>query len=119
MRKYLFDSDVIIWFIRGRDKEVSLIKKLLTKGKLFMSVVTITEVRVGLSKNSSLIISDLKQIFKSIPIDDDIAELAGEYRQKFNLGIADMFIAASCVKHECILVTYNKKHFPMKEVVIL
>src|SRR3990172_10093844 len=116
MKKFLVDSDVVIWFLRGRDKEIKLIKQLAFQGDLFISVITITEVRTGLSKDVGGVITKLKEIFKPQPVEEIIAEMAGKYKQRYNLEIADMLIAASAVVSNSTLVTYNKKHFPMKEL---
>ena len=116
MKKFSVDSDVVIWFLRGRDKEVKLIKQLAFQGDLFISVVTITEVRTGLRKDVGSVIAKLKEIFKPQPVDENVAEMAGKYKQKYNLEIADMLIAATAVCEKCILVTYNKRHFPMKDL---
>ena len=116
MQKFLVDSDVIIWYLRGRPQDKLLIKELATKGRLYMSVVTITEVRAGITKNADNILKLLKIIFVPININGEVAQIAGEYRQKYKIGIADMLIAASAALTNSKLVTYNKKHFPMKEV---
>lgn len=116
MSKFLVDSDIVIWFLKGRGKEEELLRQLSVKGDLFISVVTITEVRAGLGKNAGKIISELKQLFQPIALDSQMAELAGSYRRKYNLGIADMLIAATTVVSSCTFVTYNKKHFPMSKI---
>lgn len=116
MDKYLVDSDIIIWYLKGGEKEAELLEKLSKNGDLFFSVVTITEVRVGLTKQAAKVINQLKNIFVPLQITPEIAELAGAYKQKYKLDIADMLIAATARTHDLILVTYNKKHFPMPEV---
>lgn len=116
MDKFLVDSDIIIWFLKGRKKDVCLIKDLSKKGRLFFSVVTITEIRAGLTKEPKKAIIDLKKIFSAVEIDSEIAELAGAFKQKYRCDIADMFIAASAVVKDLFLVTYNKRHFPMPEI---
>ena len=113
---FLVDSDVIIWYLKGREKEAELLENLSQKGKLLFSVVTITEIRVGITKNSQKVISGLKDIFIPIDITPEIAELAGEFKQKYKLDIADMLIAASAATTNSTLVTYNRKHFPMPQV---
>lgn len=110
------DSDVIIWYLKGREKEAELLEELSKQGKLLFSVVTITEIRVGLTKNPQKVISGLKDIFIPIDISPKVAELAGEFKQKYKLDIADMLIAASAVITNSTLVTYNQKHFPMPQV---
>jgi len=114
--KFLIDSDIIIWYLKGRDKEVQLLEELSRKGELFTSVVTIAEIRAGLTKDAKKIIRELKNIFKPLDITEEIAELTGEFKQKYKLDIADMFIAATAVVNKLTLVTYNKKHFSMPQI---
>ena len=116
MNKFLVDSDIIIWYLKGRDKEVQLLEELSRKGELFTSVVTIAEIRAGLTKDAKKIIRELKNIFKPLDITEEIAELTGEFKQKYKLDIADMFIAATAVVNKLTLVTYNKKHFSMPQI---
>ena len=116
MDKFLIDSDIIIWYLKGRDKEVQLLEELSGKGELFTSVVTIAEIRAGLTKDAKKIISEMKNIFKPLDITGEIAELTGEFKQKYKLDIADMFIAATAVVNKLTLVTYNKKHFSMPQI---
>lgn len=116
MDKFLIDSDIVIWFLKGRKKEVELLEELSKKGELFCSVVTITEVRAGLRKKPQEVIADLTKVFPPLEVNLGIAELAGAFKQKYQLDIADMFIAATAAAENLPLVTYNKKHFPMSEV---
>ncbi len=119
MKRFLVDSDVLIWHLKGRQKELKLLQKLSHKGDLYISVVSITEIRAGLTIDVRKTILKLKDTFKTVAISDDIAEIAGAFRQKYRLEVADMLIAASAVLTNSILVTYNKKHFPMREIKLL
>lgn len=119
MKRFLVDSDVLIWYLDGREKELKLLQKLSKKGDLYMSVVSITEIRAGLTKDAEKVIARLKDILKTIAITDDIAEIAGALRQKYKLEVADMLIAASAILTDSILVTYNKKHFSMRGLKLL
>lgn len=116
MNRILVDSDIIIWYLRGREKEVKFLEELSQKDDLFISVVTITEIRAGLTKGAAKVIKDLKNIFSPIILTPGISEMAGAFKQKYRLDIADMFIAATAVSENLTLVTYNKKHFPMPDV---
>lgn len=119
MKRFLVDSDVLIWYLDGRKKELKLLQQLSKKGDLYISVVSITEIRAGLIKDAGKIILKLKDIFKTVAITDDIAEIAGALRQKYKLEIADMLIGASAIFTDSILVTYNRKYFPMREIKLL
>ena len=112
----MVDSDVVIWFLKGREKEAQLLKNLSKSGDLYCSVVTIADVRAGLTRQPGKIISQLANIFVPLEINLEIAQTAGAFKQKYKLDIADMFIAATATVQNLNLVTYNKKHFPMSEV---
>lgn len=116
MDKYIVDSDIIIWFLRGREQEAKLLEKLTNTGVPRCSVVSIAEIRAGLVKNSEKILKQLKDIFTPADVSFEIAEKAGVFKQKYRLDIADTLIAATSVAMGGTLVTYNKKHFPMPEV---
>ncbi len=119
MKSFLVDTNVVIWYLKGRENEIKLLQKLSEEGNLLISVVTITEVRAGLNRDQARIISKLKDIFRAIEVGVDIAELAGVFKQKYRLDIADMMIAATAVITGSKLLTYNKKHFPMREIKLL
>jgi predicted nucleic acid-binding protein len=58
------------------------------------------------------------------PVTWEIAQLAGhpfrQWRQKGQtLGFADVTIAAVALTHRLVLVTDNRKHFPMPELRLL
>lgn len=116
MENYLVDSDIIIWLLRGREQEVNLLEKLSKTGIPRCSVISIAEVRAGLVKHPEKILKQLKDIFSPVNVDFEIAERAGAFKQKYRLDVADMLIAATAVETGSMLVTYNKKHFPMPEV---
>jgi predicted nucleic acid-binding protein len=114
--KFLVDSDIIIWYLKGREKEAKLLEELSRKGELYLSVVTIAEIRAGLTRKAAEIIDELENVLIPVDLTSEIAELAGAFKQKYKLDIADMFIAATCVTSGLTLVTYNKKHFPMPKI---
>lgn len=116
MDKFLVDSDAIIWFLRGRNKETNLIETLAKSSNLYCSVVSIAEIRAGLRKQPEKILRELRDIFPAVDITFDIAEKAGQYKQKYRLDIADMLIAATASISGLTLITHNKKHFPMPDV---
>ena len=59
---------------------------------------------------------------EEVNIDGEIAVSAGKYRKKYHasngLLLPDALIAASAKITDAVLVTLNKKHYPMKDVQI-
>lgn len=116
MSNFLIDSDIVIWYLKGRGQELKLLEDLSNQGDLSISVVTLTEVRAGLRKNVDETLMQLKTVFEPVFLNIQMAELAGSFRQRYSLSIADMLIAATAIVSGSFLVTYNRKHFPMPQV---
>jgi predicted nucleic acid-binding protein len=67
-------------------------------------------------ETAKLRISLLKKTFKVIPVDDQIAELSAELRQKYQLSMGDSMIAATAVMLNAICVS-DDPHFKLiKEI---
>lgn len=122
MKSYLIDSDVLIDFFKKLPVAVELIHNLGEQGKGVISVISVTELRSGWTKdNASLYLPKLYDIFGVIPVSKEVAETAGEYREKYakegiKLPTIDTLIAATAILNKCTLVTRNIKHFPMPEM---
>lgn len=113
----LIDSDVIIWFLRGKPEIVEKLSILFDSSHLFVSVITITEIFAGAKKSELKIIDDLFTSLGIIEINTKIAKLAGlfinEYRKNSMVETADALIASSAKINNLMFWTFNKKHYPM------
>lgn len=112
------DTSVIIDALRGNSDALSLIRRLRTQDALQASEITRLEVLAGMRSKEEQRTRNLLAVFRWHPIDDEIAELAGELGRRWlpaNRGIdaADLAIAATAVTLDADLVTLNVKHFPM------
>lgn len=122
MKTYLIDSDILIDFFKKLPEAVTLIHKLTEQGESSISAISVSELRSGWSKQAaSLYLPRLYNIFEVIPVTREVAEIAGEYREKYSkkgirLPTIDVLIAATAIMHQRTLVTRNTKHFPMPEV---
>ena len=115
--RYLLDTDVLIDFLNDQKYANQLIPILASKGPLFMSVITIAELSAGFNQNQAdFYLPKLYDMVTVLDLDRKLAELAGQFRKKYNKSIADMLIAATAAVSKCQLVTRNKKDFPMPEV---
>lgn len=122
MNKYLLDTNIIIDFFHGNKDAVEIIKKLKNE-LLFISVVTVAEYYQGAVRTSnpqkSIENFDefiLQANIQTIAIDPEVAQiyglLQGEFHKKGKAKpILDLFIAASCIAYDLILVTFDKKDF--------
>lgn len=115
--RYLLDTDILIDFLNDQKYANQLIPVLGNKGPLYMSVITIAELRAGFDqKQADFYLPKLYDMATVLDLDRKLAELGGEFRKKYNKSIADMLIAATATMSKCQLVTRNKKDFPMPEV---
>jgi predicted nucleic acid-binding protein len=117
MSKFLLDTDVIIWHLRGRKDVTRVLTELQAFGVPSCSALSVLEVQVGVKKGEeaktdlffgSLIVLDVTK-----KIADKAAALVREQRAKgITIDLPDAIIAATCIVHRLTLVTYNKKHYP-------
>ena len=111
----LFDSDVIIWGLRGLRRAQLIIDAAPHR---FISVVTYMEVCQGLKNKEEALQwkSFLSEInFKLLPIDEAISNKAMYLMEEFclshGLTIPDAFIAATANVHGLPLITGNVKDY--------
>ncbi len=119
MTKYLLDSDVLIWLLRGRSETIERLERL--EGSFGISVISRAEIWAGAREREHRQIEDLFLSFTAYPVDTVVADRAGSYLREYQargrrLELADALIAATAVIHELVLVTCNVGHFPMPEL---
>lgn len=121
MSDYLLDSDVIIWFLRGKKEVVTLVKSLSRERLLGCSPLSIIEIKIGMKKGEE---NATNLFFKAIKVWDvnrEIAELAADYilsykKKGVSLDFVDATIAATCKLKGLTLMTYNADHYPMHDI---
>jgi predicted nucleic acid-binding protein len=118
MGRFLLDSDVIIWHLRGRDEVTRMLRDLQRFGVPGCSALSILEVQVGVKKGeeerTNYFLKHLKVLDVSGEVASKAAQLIREYKSKgVTLDIPDAVIASTCILHDLILVTYNRKHYPI------
>lgn len=122
MSSYLIDSDVLVDFFKKKDPAVGLITKLSRTENIAASILSVTELRAGWSrKEAEFFLPRFAKLFTIENITLKIAELAGKFRREYktkgrSLPTIDTLIAATAIINNHILVTKNKRHFPMPEV---
>ncbi len=123
MNKFLVDTDIWIDFLNKQEYALDLIPRLSEEGYVFSSVLTIAELRAGFTRERAKRFMPIFYAFTNmaVGVSENIAEIAGtflfEYKKKgINLGTVDAIIAATAIQNSYILLTNNKKHYPMPEI---
>ena len=114
--RYLLDSDILVEFLRGREKAMRYLNDL--DGDLLVSVITIAELTAGARNDTEeQVLNEFLSPLAAIPVDRTIAERGGRYRQQYKhshgTGLDDALIAATAEVMQLRLVTFNQRHFPM------
>lgn len=119
--RFLLDTDVLIWHLRGHEPTEELLKELEPEQPLGCSALSVFEVWSGVRSREEEVTLQFLNVLYKIPVDEAIAFKAAEYwrefrRQGVTLGQADAFIAATAHVLNVVLVTYNQDHYPMKDI---
>lgn len=120
MKKYLLDSDVLIYFLKGKQEVVQKISQL-PLDNIYISRINYTELIYG-AYNSARVEQNLKIIepflenFSILEFDKNASLIFAKEKARLRRGgniIADMdlMIASIAIENECILITNNRKHF--------
>ena len=111
----IFDTDVIIWYLRGNKKAKEILE---TNIPFSISVVTYMELLQGMKdKEETRIFQRQLQNWNIdiIQIDKEISSRAMFYVQEYTLShsmmLADALIAATVVQRGETLITANDKHY--------
>ena len=114
--RYLLDSDILVEYLRNQPQAIDYIDSL--EGELLTSVITVAELIAGARNQTE---RKSIELFLSamivIAIDYAIARQGGLYRQQYKqshgTGLDDALIAATAEQTGAVLVSFNKRHFPM------
>lgn len=114
--KVLVDTNILIDQLRGLTKAIQFGKTLPENAAI--SAITVTELYAGIrSPQQRDKVKSLVHSYQILPFDAKIAEIAGDYMQKFlkshGLNVSDAAIAATAKHHHLQLITLNLKHFPL------
>lgn len=116
MQPSLFDTDVIIDFLRGRPEAVNFLNAFDQEFRI--SAVTIAELYSGIKGDAERDeLAWFLSLFTVLPLTEEIAIDAGKLRQNYfrshGMSLADAMIAATARSFGARLISLNKKHFAM------
>ncbi len=115
--RYCLDTGVLIDFLKGREPGASAVEKVVKESTCFVASVTVYELLFGVARAQREIgESALLGVMTILPLDGRTAARAASLhveliRRNQDIGVKDVFIAASCLEHDLSLVTKNIKHF--------
>lgn len=123
MTKVLLDTDVIINLLKKKEETISKINSL-QKCEFYISPIVVAEVYAGARAKEIAQIKALLNFFETVTISHEIGLLTGEYANKFRkafngISLEDFMIAGTAKHYNMTLWTYNKKHYPMDDIVFL
>ena len=123
MSKILLDSDVIINILKKKEETIEQLM-LFNGSELYISPITVAEVFAGARDNELETIKKLFSYFKIVEINYNIGQIAGNYAKKYKkafcgISLEDYLIAATAKYHNLSLWSYNKKHYPMDDIILI
>ena len=117
---YMFDTDIISFFMKDNPKEVRINVAKHESDEFCISAITYAELIFGLKRNYSkrldFWLNEVLKRFKVISFDEASSVLYGEIRTALeksgaSMGDMDILIAESALAAKAVLVTHNTKHF--------
>ena len=120
MSRFLLDSDVIIWHLRGRKEVTEVLRDLQRFGLPACSALSVLEIQLGVKKGEEEKTDRFLKSLRIFDVDMEIANKAAKLIRRdkargVTLDLPDSVIAATCILHGLILVTYNTKHYPISK----
>jgi predicted nucleic acid-binding protein len=121
MSRFLLDSDIIIWHLRGRREVAEMLRDIQKFGLPACSALSVLEVQVGVKKGEEEITDRLLGSLKIYDVNREIANKAAllirENKGKgISMELPDAVIAGTCLVNDLILVTCNRKHYPIPQL---
>ena len=117
---YLLDTDVVANALKGRQRDVDLVK-LLSSQDLYISIITYGEIYEGVyfsrnPKNDEKVFQQFLRSVEVIPLSRLImrrfARIRGQLRKAgAMLSDTDLLIGTTALQYSLTVVTHNTKHF--------
>ena len=122
MSRFLLDSDIIIWHLRGRPEVTQMLRDLQRAGLPACSALSVLEVQLGVKKGeeekTDRFLGSLKIFDVTREIAIRAARLIRECKTKgITIDLPDAVIAGTCIVYGLTLVTYNTKHYPIPDLI--
>jgi len=115
--RYCLDTNVLIDFLRNREPGASAVEKVVKEAACFVTAVTVYELLFGVARARKKIGEDaLLGVMSVLPFDGGVAREAASLHASLvqanqDIGVKDVFIAATCLVHDIPVLTSNVRHF--------
>ena len=111
--KAIFDSDILIDYLDGIEKAREELHKYSER---CISIISWIEIMVGTgTQEEERKCRAFLASFRVILVDEAIADKAYTLRKRRGTKVPDALIWATAIQERCILVTRNKKDFPLAD----
>ena len=124
MAIYLLDTSVIIDALNQKRGRWQLLGSLVEAGDtLACSVVTLTEIYADVRPKEMALTQQFLDAMEHYQLDSRLARDAGLLKNEWakqgqTLGVVDLIIAATALAHNLVLMTDNRKDFPMEQLAL-
>ena len=122
MNKAVYDTRFFIEYYNSKDS--ALLEKMRiekSRREKYVSAIVIHELyKLSLAnegrETAKLKVAFLKQEFKIIPVDNQIAEISAELRQKYKLSMGDSMIASTALSLNAVCFSDDPHFSQIKEI---
>ena len=122
---FLLDTTILIDVLRSRRERAAKLAGLSEDDHSFATTtVNIAELYAGVRADEEETLRKLLGRLVIYPITSEIAVRAGSLKnvyskQGLTIALDDMMIAAVAIERKLVLITDNRRHFPMPELTLL
>lgn len=115
----LLDSTVLIDALRAKGHVRTSLARLVQEGHILATAaVNVAEIYAGMRANEEQRTRELFRDILCYPLTQQVAQRAGLLKRQWasqgrTFSLADMMVAATALEHDLVLVTDNRKDFPM------
>jgi predicted nucleic acid-binding protein len=122
MNKAVYDTRFFMEFYNSKDPALlEKIRKEKSRREKYVSAIAIHELyKLSLANEgkevAKLKVTFLKQEFKIVPVDSQIAEVSADLRQKYKLSMGDSMIAATALSLNAVCFSDDPHFSQIKEI---
>lgn len=124
VKQFLPDTNVLIYALKGIEPYSGWIADKIRSNSLVFSSLVVAEYLSGSSKEEEKVIALFVSKINVLPVDVAVAKIGAAYKKSFSrktkkAWLSDCLIAATCKVFGAMLVTSDKKDYPMRDISIV